>query len=92
MVRRGVQPGIPGRPPKDPKTRIGIPARALVTDPVRAALVELSDELSIPLPKYGVIPSDIVRLGLWLVIDQYAKKGELRDDPSFESLRQLGLV
>lgn len=92
MVRRGIQPGIAGRPPKDPRQRIGTPARALVTDPVREVLVEISEKLNIPLPKYGVIPSDIVRLGLWMVLEHYGEHGDMRDDPSFESLRGLGLV
>lgn len=92
MVRRGIQPGIAGRPPKNPYERIGTPARALVTEPIRDELVNISDKLGISLPQYGTIPSDIVRLGLWMVINQYGDHPEMRDDPTFESLRQMGLV
>mgnify|MGYP007056834933 CR=1 FL=1 len=85
-------PGIPGRPAKDPYQKVGTPVRALVTPLVSDALVDLSKSMGIPQPKYGTVPSDIVRLGIWMVLEHYAKRDDLRDDESFKTLREVGLI
>ena len=82
-----------GRPPKDPEKKVGTPARALVTILVADAIVEDAHKHGIPDPERGLIASDILRLYIWRGLEHGGLMTEdLRNDPTWDSLKQKGLV
>lgn len=83
---------LAGRPAKSPRRKVGTPVRCLVTPPVAAAILESSDNHGIPRPKRGAIPSDILRLAIYNLLDKEGLIQGLEEDPSWESLRYAGLV
>jgi hypothetical protein len=84
---------IAGRPPKNPLQRVGTPARALFTDPVADMLREASSLHGIPDPLRGKISSDIVRLYIyWGLMKDGLLTDEIRQDPSWDTLKEKGLT
>jgi hypothetical protein len=85
-----------GRPPKDPMAKVGIPVRCLVTPLVLEALQvsEQAHGISSPGPSRGRLSSDILRLAIYGLLekegllDQY----QLREDPTWETLQQAGIL
>ena len=75
-----------GRPLKDPIQKVARPIRANVTIPVLEAIEEVEKEL-------GVSLSDFLRLATFRLLDQQGKiYPDLIDDPTWDGLKQRGLV
>lgn len=79
--------GLPGAPLKNPTKKIGWPERALVTSQVRNTITELCTELGM------FNRSNIIRLGLFLVLERYhLMTPELYDDETWKELQEAGIV
>jgi len=77
---------LAGRPPKDPEEKIGRPVRALVTLPVMDVLEALMEKL-------GMNLSEVLRLALYNLLLKYdLLTDQLREDETFKSLREKGLL
>ena len=77
---------MPGRPPRDPKNKVGVPVRCLVTRRVNQAMEEA-------VRIHGVTMSDVQRLAIYNLLQKDGLlTDELRQDMTFESLRAVGLV
>jgi len=65
----------------------------LVTDPVAQILAKIGRDAGIPEPDGGVVASDVVRLGLYMLIEHRKElTAEIRQDETWKTLRERGLV
>lgn len=84
---------LSGRPPKDPKDKIGNPVRCLVTPGVQEILIQIQESTGIPGPARGLVASDTLRVALY---EHIQKRGlmtpELDQDPTWDSIKSRGLV
>lgn len=78
---------MPGRPPRDPKDKVGIPIRVLVT-------VGVSNGADAGATKHGIKLSDYLRLALLnqLKADGVVSDTDIAEDNTWEELRKLGVV
>jgi hypothetical protein len=83
-----------GRPPKDPMEKVGIPVRCLVTPLVLEALQESEREHGIQSPSRGRLSSDILRLAIYGLLEKEGllDSHQLREDPTWETLQQAGIL
>jgi len=82
-----------GRPPKEPSKKVGTPVRALVTNPVALALAAAAEKHGIPQPNRGTVASDILRLYMYQGLDKDGLlTDEMKEDPSWASLKERGLL
>jgi hypothetical protein len=79
-----VRYGMPGRPPRSPKNKVGIPVRCLVTIGVEAAIDEAARAK-------GLNVSDFLRLAIFHQLeDMDILSTELRKDATWDTLRGFG--
>ncbi|HEY9089034.1 MAG TPA: hypothetical protein VIO36_12755 [Anaerolineaceae bacterium] len=76
-----VRYGMPGRPPRSPKNKVGTPVRCLVTIGVEAA-IETAARAK------GLNVSDFLRLAIYHQLeDMDLMSGDLRKDATWDTLR-----
>jgi hypothetical protein len=76
-----VRYGMPGRPPRSPKNKVGTPVRCLVTIGVEAA-IETAARAK------GLNVSDFLRLAIYHQLeDMDLMTGDLRKDATWDTLR-----
>lgn len=88
MVRKIKHPEYPiaGRPPKDVEEKVGIPLRALVTLPLKEAVDEIQSNMNIN-------QAEFLRLAMYHYLNKLGALSDgLRNDPTFDSLREKGLL
>lgn len=89
MPRKPKYPESPvaGRPPKHPLEKVGRPVRALVTPPVMGLIELACKELDLNL-------SEFLRLAVYERLRRQTldEEGTVVEDPTFETLRQKGLL
>ena len=79
-----VRYGMPGRPPRSPKNKVGTPVRCLVTIGVEAAIDEAAHAK-------GLNVSDFLRLAIFHQLeDMDIMNNELRKDATWDTLRGFG--
>ena len=79
-----VRYGMPGRPPRSPKNKVGTPVRCLVTIGVEAAIEAAASAK-------GLNVSDFLRLAIFHQLeDMDLMTGELRRDATWDTLRGFG--
>jgi len=79
-----VRYGMPGRPPRSPKNKVGIPVRCLVTIGVEAAIDEAARAK-------GLNVSDFLRLAIFHQLeDMDLLSTEVRKDATWDTLRGFG--
>ena len=86
-----------GRPPKQPSKKVGFPVRAQVTPPVLKLLMEACELHGVPgtnpRTKAPTVSSDLIRLYLaWGLQKDGLWTKEIAQDPSWDKLRQKGLL
>lgn len=83
-----------GRPAADPiYEKMSVSARAMITPNVAEKLIQLSETFGISNPPRGMIPSDIVRLGMYRLLAAHGLVDErIAEDPSWKTLKEKGLV
>lgn len=78
-----VRYGMPGRPPRSPKNKVGTPVRCLVTIGVEAA-IETAARAK------GLNVSDFLRLAIYHQLeDMDLMTGDLRKDATWDTLRSF---
>jgi len=76
--------GMPGRPPRSPKNKVGIPVRCLVTIGVQQKIEEAAKAK-------GVNISDFLRLCIFNQLESMDQlSSELRKDATWDTLRGYG--
>lgn len=79
-----VRYGMPGRPPRSPKNKVGTPVRCLVTIGVESAVEEAARAKGLNL-------SDFLRLAIFHQLeDMDMMNNELRRDATWDTLRGFG--
>ena len=77
---------LPGRPPKEPVDKVGVPIRCLTTQRVRNVVFERANEL-------GISPSDMMRLSIYRYLDESGLiTPELLEDATWDILKLEGFV
>lgn len=81
---KSVRYGMPGRPPRSPKNKVGTPVRCLVTIGVQKAIEDAAQAK-------GVNLSDFLRLCIFNQLDNMELLNpELRKDATWDTLRGFG--
>lgn len=76
--------GMPGRPPRSPKNKVGTPVRCLVTIGVEQAIAEAAQAK-------GINISDFLRLCIYHELENMNLMApELRKDATWDTLRGFG--
>lgn len=91
--KRKTDYAIAGRPPKDPKLKVGTPVRCLTTKSVADAIASAAEKHGIPAPTFGTVASDIVRLYIFNGLKADGKMtAEIEKDPTWDTLKERGLI
>jgi hypothetical protein len=78
--------GMPGRPPRSPKNKVGTPVRCLVTIGVQEAIEDAAQVK-------GINISDFLRLCIFHQLETMEKMPpELRKDATWDTLRGFGHI
>lgn len=79
-----VRHGMPGRPPRSPRNKVGIPVRCLVTIGVQQAVQQAAENS-------GVNMSDFLRLCIFRQLESMQLMSpELQKDATWDTLRGYG--
>lgn len=77
-----------GRPTIPETKKLQVHVRALVSSPVQDELFNLAQLLDIPIMG-DAVPSDIIRLGLYTLLEKLSENEKILEDPTFKRVREV---